>query len=208
MAFVDLVMTINEDDKPDAYDFELLDILDQMHLVTHTFTPRTLGSYLDEALRRSKASDGTWIGRRPLLMSQCLRNTGKQAEMLVLLPRGSTFRAANAAYSWLQIRTNNHIMTHEDDSDMRHFAHTDIIPLLDTRGELSRFPGIDTRIAYDLMYTMKKAMTKGLIGRTDVERVESMVIDPKYPVADLCEKIEPRETRQLAIKFTFKLGPF
>ncbi|MNL26444.1 hypothetical protein D3C87_1479720 [compost metagenome] len=58
------------------------------------------------------------------------------------------------------------------------------------------------------MYTMKKAMTKGLIGRTDVERVESMVIDPKYPVADLCEKIEPRETRQLAIKFTFKLGPF
>jgi hypothetical protein len=207
MAFVDLVLTINEDDKPDAYDFELLDALDQMYLVTHSFTPRTLGSYLDEALRRSKASDGTWIGRRPLLMSQCLRNTGKNEEMLVLLPRGSTFRAANAAYSWLQVKTDNHIMTQEDDSDMRHFAHTNIIPLLDTRGELSRYP-FDVKIAYDLMYTMKKAMTKGLIGRGAVERVESLVIDPKYPVADLGENLEPRETRQLAIKFTFKLGPF
>lgn len=204
MALVDVVLTISPEDQPDAYDFELLDTLDQMYVVTHAFNKRTLGSYLDEALKRSKASSNVWLGRRPLILSHALHNNSKAEEMLILLPIGSTFRAANAAYSWLQVKLENHVMTPEEDSDMRHFAHTNIIPLLDTRGELSRFE-FDVKIAYDLMYVMKHAMGRGRIGRPPISHVESVVIEPRNRV-DLGDPQLPRETRQLAIRVTYKGG--
>lgn len=207
MATVDVVFPINgKDDVFDQQDFAVMDALDQMFPVSRAVSRRTVLDHAQTALKRAQGLHQVWLGRRPLLLDHCFHIQGQYDQMVVVLPTGSTWDAVNKAYSWLHNKDNS--WNTDTDSEMRHFAREEIIPLLDTRGWFSRYPW-DVRIAFDLMYTMRLALGKGRIGRGETVMIDSIVMDvptPRPPTPEEGTEVH-RETRQFALVLNFKRLP-
>jgi hypothetical protein len=188
----------------DSHDCRVMDELERRYPSRSVRRQGILG-YAQEELTRDIARHHTWLGRRPLFLDRCLSTEGEYDQMIVVLPLGSTWKAVNAAYSFLRgllVRNNPGDMDgYEVSSDVRTFAHDGIVPLLDTQGEFSRYP-FDHKIAFDLMFTMKLAMTKAMIGCGSVESIDSLYLFDSDP-ADVVN-LGKRETRQLALVFRFK----
>lgn len=201
MGNVDVVFTINgADDKYDDHDFRVMDELERMYPVTRQFSRTGILAVADRALKRDQALHPTWLGRRPILLDNVLTCQGHYDEMVVVLPLGATWPAVNSAYQYLHHRGYEL----DADSDLRDHAHQHIVPLLDTRGEFSRYP-FDHKIAFDIMYTMRLALGKGRVGRGKVSTIESFRfnIPQAAEVDDPC----PRESGQLGLLFKFEKLP-
>lgn len=208
MALVDVILTIDESDKASDYDFRVLDALERSYAVSRSTHRVGLLPRLNEALRRDQVVRDTWLGRRPLELTRCLTTEDKYEHLVVVLPLGSTWRAVNAGYMFIKDLIDNHgpseMEGYEVSSTIRDYAHKNIVPLLDTKGEFSRYP-FDHKIAFDLLFTLKLALTRGQIGRGQQETIESiyLYVDNRADTVDLSN----RETRQLALLFKYRPLP-
>jgi hypothetical protein len=201
-------MTIGEKDEITDYDFRVMDALEKLYPLSRSVMRVGLPPRLEESLRRSKAQSHTHIGRRPLEMARCMVTDGDYEQLIVVLPLGSTWRAVNAGYMFLMDQLAICTPSEMEDSDMnsaiRAFAHSHIIPLLDTAGEFSRYP-FDAKIAFDLMFTLRLALTRGQIGRGQRETIDSTYLEIDNQL--LTVNLSKRETRQLALVFKYKPLP-
>lgn len=208
MSLVDVVLTIGEGDVVSNYDCRVLDSLERMYPLSRSVQRVGLLPRLHTALDKALATQHTFLGRRPLELPRCLTTDSEYEHLVVVLPLGSTGSAVNAAYSFLKEKIDRAMLqsldSYELNSDIRTFAHNDIVPRLDTMGEFSRYP-FDYKIAFDLMFTMKLAMTSAQIGRGAVETIDTIYLDIDSMTATT--SLSKRETRQMALLFKYRPLP-
>ncbi|MNQ60445.1 hypothetical protein D3C85_747250 [compost metagenome] len=206
MSLVDVIMTVGENDKVTDYDCRVMDALENMYPASRSYHREGLLPRVNKVLDR--ASRNTWIGRRPIELDRCLVVDDSYTYLLVVLPLGSTWRAVNSGYMFLKDQLALTDLAEHDSYEMsstvRDYAHKNIIPLLDTKGEFSRYP-FDVQIAFDLMFTLKLALTRGQIGKGSAETIDSVYID--IPNHIYTPELNNRETRQLALCFKYKPLP-
>lgn len=208
MSFVDVVMTIGEKDEITDYDCRVMDALERLYPHTRSMVRTGILPALNKALTRDKASHGTWLGRRPLEVPRVLASDDTLHEYLIVaLPLGSTWRAVNAGFMFIKdlvaSNTPGEMEGYEISSAIRDFAHKSIVPLLDAQNEFSRYP-FDVKIAFDLMFTLKLALTRGYLGRGQIETIDSIYLkidNHEY------QSLTKRENRQLALVFQFNRLP-
>lgn len=208
MSFVDVILTIDESDKPSSYDCRVLDRLEQMFPVSRTQLREGLLPRVYKAVELDVAYNHTYLGRRPLHLVRCLYVDDHYTYLLVAMPLGSTWRAINAGYMFIQDLLGKTDIgdreSYEVSSAIREYAHSHIVPLLDTAGEFSRYP-FDAKIAYDLLFTLKLALTRGQLGMGQAETIDSVYID--IDSLDDTVNLSKRETRQLGLMFKYKPLP-
>lgn len=207
MSLVDVVMTVGERDQITDYDCRVLDALERLYPHSRSALRVGLLPRLETALKKDQAHYGTWIGRRPLVMTQCLAVDDPYEHMVVVLPVGSTWRAVNAGYMFVQDQITAVELGSLNQRDLngvlRAFAHSHIVPLLDARQEFSRCP-FDFTIAFDLMYTLHLAASSVRLGRGPLETAESIYLRVDSHETDAHSN---RETRQLALLFKYRPLP-
>lgn len=203
---VDVVLTIDgEKDQFNQHDFAVMDALENMYRYSRSAFKNSLLRDAERALKREQGLHHTWLGRRPILMDRCLVSPGEYNEMIVVLPLGSTWPAVNKALNYFTT-LGGQILTDDGlDEALRAFAHSDIKSLLDSRGMVSKYPW-NVKIAYDIMYTLKMAMGKGMLGRGECVMIDSFYFEVPTPRPPTPEEGTPvyRETRQLGLVFKFK----
>lgn len=207
MSLVDVILTIDESDKLSEYDYRVLDALERRYLSRSQLREGLL-PHVNKALERARALRNKWLGRRPLELSRCLYTDDCYTHLVVALPLGSTWRAVNAGYMFLSdllAKTTTAYQTSaEFNSEIRDFAHKSIIPLLDAAGEFSRYP-VDVKIAFDLMFTLKLALTEGQIGKGAAETIDSSYLDMGSPISTV--GTVKRETSQLLLIWKYRPIP-
>lgn len=201
MSLVDVIMTIGEKDVISEQDCLVLDSLEQMYPKSRSALRVGLLPRLYKALEKARGAQHTFLGRRPLELVNSLVVEDEYEHLVVVLPLGSTSAAVNVGYTYLtRLLRNSGLDNHDLSGAIREFAHQSIVPQLDILGEFTRYP-FDHKIAYDLMFTLKLALTKGQLGRGKLHTIETKYLYFKDVIPPV--NIGNRETRQIAILFKY-----